>query len=95
MAVLEKLVIANRGEIAVRIIKTLQRLGIESVIVYHAVDAKTPAVQMADKKVELLGDLPVSAYLDMEQIIQACKDMDADAVHPGYGFFSENAKLIA
>ncbi|MBT4518502.1 MAG: ATP-grasp domain-containing protein [Halieaceae bacterium] len=90
---IQKVLIANRGEIAVRIIKTLQRLGIESVIVYHAVDAKTPAVQMADKKVELLGDLPVSAYLDMEQIIQACKDMDADAVHPGFGFLSENAEF--
>ena len=61
MSSIQKVLIANRGEIAVRIIKTLQRLEIKSVIVYHAADAKTTAVQMADEKVELLGDLPVSA----------------------------------
>ncbi len=89
----KKILIANRGEIAVRIIKTLNRLGIESVMVYHGVDAKTPAVQMADETVELMSDLPVAAYLDMEQIIQACKDTGADAVHPGFGFLAENAEF--
>lgn len=90
---IQKVLIANRGEIAVRIIKTLQRIGIESVIVYHAADEQTSAVQMADHKIELLGDLPVSAYLDMDQIIKACKDSGADAVHPGFGFLSENAEF--
>lgn len=88
---IKKVLIANRGEIAVRIIKTLQRIGLKSVVVYHAADSKTPAVQMADEKIELLGDLPVSAYLDMDQIVAACKTVNADAVHPGFGFLSENA----
>ncbi len=91
---IKKILIANRGEIAVRILKTLNRLGLDSVIVYHAADAKTVAVQMADEKVELMGDLPVAAYLDMDQIIDACKATGADAVHPGYGFLSENADFV-
>ncbi len=90
---IKKVLIANRGEIAVRILRTLKRLGIGSVIVYHAADSETPAVQMADQKVELLGDLPVSAYLDMDQIVAACKDTGADSVHPGFGFLSENSEF--
>ncbi len=90
---IQKVLVANRGEIAVRIIKTLQHMSIDSVIVYHGVDRQTPAVQMADEKIELNADLPVAAYLDMEQIIQACKDSGADAVHPGFGFLAENAEF--
>ncbi len=92
---IKKILIANRGEIAVRILTTLKRLGLESVIVYHGVDANTPAVRMADENIELMGDHPVSAYLDMDQIINACKDTGADAVHPGFGFLSENAEFAA
>lgn len=91
---IQKVLIANRGEIAVRILMTLKRLDIHSVIVYHAVDENTPAVNMADEKLELYGDLPVAAYLDMDQIIAACKTTGSDAVHPGFGFLSENAEFV-
>ncbi len=90
---IKKVLIANRGEIAVRIIKTLRRLNIETVVVHHAVDRKSRAVELADEAVELMGDLPVASYLDMEQIIAAAKSTGADAVHPGYGFLSENAEF--
>jgi propionyl-CoA carboxylase alpha chain len=86
-----KVLIANRGEIAVRIIRTLRELGIASVVVYHAVDAGGLAVREADEAVELHGDPPVSAYLDANAIIGACAKTDAEAVHPGFGFLAENA----
>ena len=88
---IKKVLIPNRGEIACRILRSLERMDITSVIVYHAVDADTPAVLMADEKVEIQGVTPVSAYLDVEQIINACKKTGADAVHPGFGFLAENA----
>jgi acetyl/propionyl-CoA carboxylase alpha subunit len=86
-----KVLIANRGEIAVRIIRTLRGLGIASVVVYHAVDAGGLAAREADEAVELLGDPPVSAYLDIGAIVGACTRTGADAVHPGFGFLAENA----
>jgi acetyl-CoA carboxylase biotin carboxylase subunit len=86
-----KVLIANRGEIAVRIIRTLRELGIGSVVVYHDVDARSRAVREADESVQLLGDPPVAAYLDVAQIIGACARTEADAVHPGFGFLAENA----
>jgi acetyl/propionyl-CoA carboxylase alpha subunit len=92
---IKKVLIANRGEIAVRIIKTLNKMGLGSVAVFHAVDEKSLAVGMADETFELTGDLPVAAYLDMEQIILAAKHAGADAVHPGFGFLSENATFAA
>ncbi|MCP4578236.1 MAG: ATP-grasp domain-containing protein, partial [Deltaproteobacteria bacterium] len=86
-----KVMIPNRGEIACRILRTLNRMGIPGVIVYHPVDDDSPAVQMALEKVQIHGDTPVSAYLDVDQIIDACKKTGADAVHPGFGFLAENA----
>src|SRR5690606_1540015 len=83
--------VANRGEIAVRIIMTLRRLGIESVAVYHTADRHSPAVLLADQAVEITGPSPVAAYLDGGQIIAAARDAGAEALHPGYGFLSENA----
>jgi len=83
--------VANRGEIAVRIIRTLQKLGLQSAVVYHEVDAQSPAVMSADHAVEISGKLPVSAYLDSDQIIAAALSVGAGAIHPGYGFLSENA----
>lgn len=83
--------IANRGEIAVRILRTVQKLGLEAVVVYHAADRHTPAVRLADRAVELQGSTPVAAYLDGEQIIAAATSCGAGAIHPGYGFLSENA----
>ncbi len=88
---LKKVLIANRGEIACRIMRTLKRLGIASVAVYHHEDRNAPHVAMADEKVELSGQVPTQAYLDQEQIVAACKATGAEAVHPGYGFLSENA----
>ena len=88
---LKKVLIANRGEIACRVIKSLNDMGIESVAVFHHEDRGAPHVQLADESVELSGDVPTSAYLDQEQIIAACKETGADGVHPGYGFLSENA----
>jgi len=83
--------IANRGEIAVRIIGTLRKLGLRSVVVYHEVDARAPAVALADQAIAISGRTPVAAYLDGEQIIAAARSAGAGALHPGYGFLSENA----
>lgn len=85
-----KVLIANRGEIAVRIIRTLKRMGIKAVAVYSDADRFTKAVSMADEAVRL-GPAPAAeSYLDVEAVIAACKDTGAEAVHPGYGFLSEN-----
>ena len=86
-----KILIANRGEIAVRIMRTLRELGIRSVAVFHALDARARFVRDADESVELFGATPVAAYLDAKAIVAACVKTGAEAVHPGYGFLSENA----
>jgi acetyl-CoA carboxylase biotin carboxylase subunit len=93
MSLPEKVLVANRGEIAVRIFRTLRSLGIASVAVYHAEDAAGRAVREADEAVELFGDTPVRAYLDIDGIIEACSRTGAQAVHPGFGFLSENASF--
>jgi len=86
-----KVLVANRGEIAVRIMRTLRRLGIATVVVHHAEDAGSLAVREADEAVELSGDTPVGAYLDIEAVVAACTRTGAEALHPGFGFLSENA----
>jgi propionyl-CoA carboxylase alpha chain/3-methylcrotonyl-CoA carboxylase alpha subunit/acetyl-CoA/propionyl-CoA carboxylase biotin carboxyl carrier protein len=83
--------VANRGEIACRIIRTLKAQGIRSVAVYHHEDRNAPHVALADRAVELTGMVPVQAYLDAEQIIAIAKATGAQGLHPGYGFLSENA----
>ena len=86
-----KILIANRGEIAVRIIRTCQRLGIATVVVYSEADADSMAVEMADESV-FIGPAPASAsYLVADKIVEACRATGAEAVHPGFGFLSENA----
>ena len=85
-----KVLIANRGEIACRILKTLDRMGIAGVVVYHGIDKDSPAVKMAEEAVEIQGQPPVSAYLNIDQIVSACKKTGASAVHPGFGFLAEN-----
>ena len=83
--------IANRSEIAWRILRTVKATGRRAVVVFHALDAESPAVRQADLAVRIEGPTPVAAYLDAAQIIAAARDAGADAIHPGYGFLSENA----
>jgi propionyl-CoA carboxylase alpha chain len=85
----KKILIANRGEIACRVIRTARRMGIKTVAVYSDADARAPHVKMADEAVRI-GPPPASeSYLKAELIIDACKATGAEAVHPGYGFLSE------
>ena len=88
---LNTLLIANRGEIAVRIIRAARELGIESVQVYSDADADSLAVRMADRSVNIGPAQAAKSYLNIESIIQAARDVGADGIHPGYGFLAENA----
>src|SRR5260221_1380801 len=86
-----KILIANRGEIAVRIIKTCRRMGIATVVVYSEADADSMAVEMADETV-FIGPPPAAqSYLVADKIIAAARETGAEAIHPGFGFLSENA----
>jgi len=84
-----KILIANRGEIACRVIRTARRMGIATVAVYSDADARAPHVKMADESVRLGPPPAAESYLQADLIIQACKATGAEAVHPGYGFLSE------
>jgi propionyl-CoA carboxylase alpha chain len=89
----KKILIANRGEIACRVIKTAKKMGIKTVAVYSDADARSPHVEMADEAVRL-GPPPASeSYLIADAIIAACKSTGAEAVHPGYGFLSERTSF--
>jgi propionyl-CoA carboxylase alpha chain len=89
----KKILIANRGEIACRVIRTAKRMGIKTIAVYSDADARAPHVKMADEAVRL-GPPPASeSYLKAELIIDACKATGAEAVHPGYGFLSERTSF--
>jgi acetyl/propionyl-CoA carboxylase alpha subunit len=88
---IDKLLVANRGEIARRIFRTARRMGISTVAVFSDVDAQAPHVGEADEAVNLRGATPAETYLDVDAVIAAAKRTGADAIHPGYGFLSENA----
>ncbi len=90
---ISRLLIANRGEIACRIIRSCNRLGIATIAVFSAADRRALHVRLADESVHI-GDAPAAdSYLDMQALIAAAKASRADAVHPGYGFLSENAEF--
>jgi acetyl-CoA carboxylase biotin carboxylase subunit len=86
----KKVLIANRGEIAVRIIKACQEMGIKTVAVYSEVDRHSPHVQIADESVNLGDPTPSESYLNIAKIIESARNVNAEAIHPGYGFLAEN-----
>jgi propionyl-CoA carboxylase alpha chain len=90
---IKKILVANRGEIACRVFSTAKRMGIATVAVYSDADADALHVQMADEAVCIGPAASAQSYLVIDKIIQACKDTGADAVHPGYGFLSENSQF--
>ena len=87
----EKILVANRGEIACRVLKTAKKMGIRTVAVYSDADRNALHVQMADESVHIGASASAESYLVRDRIMQACRDTGAQAVHPGYGFLSENA----
>jgi propionyl-CoA carboxylase alpha chain len=89
----KKILIANRGEIACRVIKTARRMGIKTVAVYSDADARAPHVEMADEKVHIGASPASESYLIADKIVAACKATGAEAVHPGYGFLSERTSF--
>ena len=94
---IKKILVANRGEIAIRVMRTAKELGIKTVAIYSEADTTTAHVKYADEAM-LVGPAPsAQSYLNMDRIIEVCKELNVDAVHPGYGFLSENstfAKMV-
>jgi acetyl-CoA carboxylase biotin carboxylase subunit len=90
----KKILIANRGEIAVRLIRACHEMGLKAIAVYSDVDRSALHVRYADEAMALFGNEPGQTYLNQDKIIQAAKKSGADAIHPGYGFLSENASFV-
>ena len=88
---LKKILIANRGEIALRIIRTARRLGVRTVAVASEADRQAPFARHADETVEIGPGPAAESYLRIDRIIAAAKETGADGIHPGYGFLAENA----
>ena len=92
---IRRVLIANRGEIALRVIRACRALGVESVAVFSDADANAPHVRSADAAVRIGPAAATESYLSIPRILTAAAETAADAVHPGYGFLSENPALSA
>ena len=88
---MKKILVANRGEIALRIMRTIRRMGIGTVAVYSEADRNSPHVRFADEAVCIGPPASAQSYLDSERILEVCRELGVDGIHPGYGFLSENA----
>ena len=88
---MKKILVANRGEIALRVIRTCKEMGIKTVAVYSEADRNSPHVKYADEAVLLGPPASNKSYLLGDKILKVCKEIGVDAIHPGYGFLSENA----
>jgi len=91
--VIRKLLVANRGEIAIRILRACKELGIKTVAVYSDIDENSPHTKAADEAYHIGPSLPAKSYLNIEAILHAVENSNSDAVHPGYGFLAENARF--
>ena len=90
---MRKILVANRGEIALRVMKSAQKMGIKTVAIYSTADRNAPHVKFADEAV-CIGEAPSNqSYLLGDKIIETAKSLNVDGIHPGYGFLSENAKF--
>ena len=92
---LSKVLVANRGAAAIRVIRTAKAMGLQTVAVYSEADANLPYLAMADQAIAIGGAAPRESYLNQDALLQAMRDSGADALHPGYGFLSENAEFAS